>query len=42
LSAALRRWAKGLFTAEAAVDLLIGHGLWTGAERMGRIFGQRS
>jgi hypothetical protein len=28
LAAALRAWAKGLFTAEAAVELLIGHGSW--------------
>jgi hypothetical protein len=28
LAAALRAWAKGVFTAEAAVELLIGHGLW--------------
>ena len=27
LAAALRAWAKGLFT-EAAVELLIGHGSW--------------
>jgi hypothetical protein len=25
---ALRGWAKGLFSAEAAVELLIGHGSW--------------
>jgi hypothetical protein len=24
----LRAWAKGLFTGEAAVELLIGHGSW--------------
>jgi hypothetical protein len=28
LIAALRVWAKGLFSAEAAVELLIGHRLW--------------
>ena len=28
LAAALRAWAKGLFTAEAAVELLIGHRSW--------------
>jgi len=28
LAAALRAWAKGLFTGEAAVELLIGHGSW--------------
>ena len=28
LAAALRVWAKGLFSAEAAVELLIGHGSW--------------
>jgi hypothetical protein len=28
LAAALRAWAKGLFTAEAAVELLIGHRWW--------------
>jgi hypothetical protein len=26
--AALRVWAKGLFSTEAAVELLIGHGSW--------------
>jgi hypothetical protein len=28
LVAALRVWAKGLFSAEAAIELLIGHRLW--------------
>jgi hypothetical protein len=28
LAAALRAWAKGLFSAEAAVELLIGNGSW--------------
>ena len=28
LAAALRLWAKGLFSTEAAVELLIGHGTW--------------
>ena len=28
LAAALRVWAKGLLSAEAAVELLIGHWLW--------------
>ena len=28
LAAALRAWAKGLFSAEAAVELLIGHRSW--------------
>jgi hypothetical protein len=28
LAAALRAWAKGLFSAEAAVELLIGHASW--------------
>ena len=28
LAAALRAWAKGLFSTEAAVELLIGHGSW--------------
>jgi hypothetical protein len=28
LAAALRAWAKGLFTYEAAVELLIGHRWW--------------
>jgi hypothetical protein len=28
LAAALRAWTKGLFTAEAAVELLIGHRSW--------------
>ena len=28
LAAALRVWAKGLFSTEAAVELLIGHGPW--------------
>jgi hypothetical protein len=28
LAAALRVWAKGLLSAEAAVELLVGHRLW--------------
>jgi hypothetical protein len=28
IAAGLRAWAKGLFSAEAAVELLIGHGSW--------------
>lgn len=28
LAAALRSWAKGLLSTEAAVELLIGHGTW--------------
>jgi hypothetical protein len=28
LTAALRAWAKGIFSTEAAVELLIGHGSW--------------
>jgi hypothetical protein len=28
LAAALRVWAKGSFSAEAAIELLVGHRLW--------------
>lgn len=32
LAAALRAWAKGLFSTEAAVELLIGHRWWLSRE----------
>src|SRR5882724_2290795 len=37
LTAALRLWAKGLFSIEAAVELLIGHRSWLYREDFGEL-----